>query len=32
LKQKREEMPGDPDMVIDELVQEIWIEKKMQKN
>lgn len=32
LKQKREEMPGDPDMVIDELVQEIWNEKKMQKN
>ena len=32
LKQKRDEMPGDPDDVIEELVQEIWTEMRMTKN
>ena len=29
LKKKRDEMPGDPDDVIEELVQEIWTEMRM---
>jgi hypothetical protein len=32
LKQKRDEMPGDPNEVIGELVQEIWTEKGMADN
>jgi hypothetical protein len=32
LKQKRDEMPGNPDEVIDELVLEIWQEKGMENN
>ena len=32
LKEKREEMPGDPDEVIEELVQEIWTEIGMENN
>jgi hypothetical protein len=32
LSQKRAEMPGDPDEVIEELVQEIWTEIGMENN